>query len=84
MGFKATGQIPRNKNTLGVLNAPVPYLGIHCWPCWTCGIDLCEALVRSGVFLAQWYYLLGVKLDTKAQTQVLEVSSVKALRGFCV
>ena len=84
MGFKATGPIPQNKNTLEVLNAPALYLGIHRWSCWTRGIGLHEALVRPGMFLAQWYYLLVVKLDTKAQTQVLKVPPVKTRRGFCV
>lgn len=79
MGFKKTGQISQNKNTLMVLNAPTLYLGIHRWPCWMCAICLHEALVRPGMFLAQWYYLLVVKLDSKAQTPALRVPSVKAL-----
>lgn len=79
MGFKATG-----KNTLGVLNVPALYLGIHRWPCWTRGIGMHEAVVRPGMFLAQWFYLLVLKLNTKAQAQVLKTPSVKALRGFCV
>jgi len=84
MGCKATGQIPQNKNTLRVINVPAVCLGIHRWLCWTRGVGLHEALVRPGMFLAQWYCLLVVKLDTKARTQVLKAPSVKALRGFCV
>lgn len=78
MGFKATGQIPQNETVLGVPNAPALSVGGHRWPCWMCGAGSHEAFLRLGVFSAQWCYLLVVKLDTKAQTQVLKVPRVKA------
>lgn len=38
-----------------------------------------KAVVRPGMFLAQWWYLLVVNLDTRAAVQVLKGPSVNAL-----